>query len=161
MHDNPLLLHRLFDALDHHDHRTMASCYHSAANFRDIAFDLRGKKQIHSMWHMICDGDIRATYEVVDANDREGRVALVDTYTFGGAKDPPKKGRPVRNVVDSRFVFQDGLIARHHDFCDAREWARSALGGSIGFLAGRIPFLRSRTASKKLRTFVEKHPEYR
>ena len=65
MHANAALLHRLFTALDHNDHPTMASCYHSAARFRDIAFDLRGRKQIHSMWHMICAGDIRATFEVV------------------------------------------------------------------------------------------------
>lgn len=160
MHPNEALLHRLFTALDRHDHPTMASCYHSDATFRDIAFKLRDRKEIHSMWHMICEGDIRATFEVVQANDEEGRVKLVDTYTFGATKEPPKPGRPVRNVVDSRFLFQDGLIVQHHDVCDAREWARMALGGPIGFLAGRIGILRIWTAEKKLKAFVGKHPEY-
>ena len=160
MHPNEALLHRLFNALNQHEHRTMASCYHSDATFRDIAFKLRDRKEIHSMWHMICEGDIRATFEVVHANDQEGRVKLVDTYTFGATREPPKPGRPVRNVVDSRFLFQDGLIVQHRDFCDAREWARMALGGSIGFLAGRIRFLRSFKARKKLKGFVGQHPEY-
>ena len=138
----------------------MAACYHSKSTFRDIAFRLGGTKEIHSMWHMICEGDIRATFEVVHANDHDGRVRLIDTYTFGARKDPPNPGRPVRNVVDSHFVFQDGLIIRHRDFCDAREWARMALGGAIGFLAGRIGILRIWTARKKLKAFVGKHPEY-
>jgi ketosteroid isomerase-like protein len=154
LHPNADLLHRLFTALDHHDHRTMASCYHPEATFRDIAFDLRGRPQIHSMWHMICKGDIRATFKVAHASDQEGRVRLVDTYTFGASKAPPKRGRPVRNVVDSRFQFQDGLIIEQLDFCDARAWAKAALGGPIGFLAGRIRFLRSRAAGKKLEGFV-------
>src|SRR3954462_7066779 len=105
MHPNAALLDRLFTALDRHDHATMAACYHLDATFRDIAFDLHGRKEIHSMWHMICEGDIRATFEVVHADEQKGKVKLVDTYPFGATKDPPKPGRPVRNVVDSRFLF--------------------------------------------------------
>ena len=161
MHPNEDLLHRLFSALDRHDHRTMASCYHPAATFRDIAFDLRGSRQIHGMWHMICKGDIRATFKVVHVNDQEGRVRLVGRYTFGATKSPLKRGRPVRNVIDSRLRFRDGLIIEHRDICDARAWARSALGGPIGFLAGRIRFLRSHAAKKKLNGFVVKCFEYR
>lgn len=160
MNTNAALLQRLFTALDQHDHPTMAACYHSEATFRDIAFDLRGRKQIHSMWHMICEGDIRATFEVVHANDREGRVKLLDTYTFGASKDPATPGRPVRNAVDSRFLFRDGVIVEHRDLCDAREWARSALGGFVGFVAGRARPLRSWKAGQKLNAFVGRHPEY-
>jgi ketosteroid isomerase-like protein len=161
MHPNATLLQRLFTALQTHDHNTMASCYHSAARFQDIAFDLHGRKQIHSMWHMICSGDIRATFEVVQADDREGRVKLVDVYTFGASQNPQKKGRPVRNVIDSQFKFQDGLIIDHHDFCDPKEWARLALGGPMGYFAGRIHLLRSIAATMKLKRFLKKHPEYK
>jgi ketosteroid isomerase-like protein len=138
----------------------MASCYHPDAEFRDIAFFLHTKKEIHSMWHMICEGDIRTSFELVHADDQEGRATLVDVYTFGASKVPPKPGRPVRNVVDSNFRFREGLIVQHHDFCDARKWAASALGGPIGFLAGNIRLLRSLTATAKLAAFVDKHPEY-
>jgi ketosteroid isomerase-like protein len=158
MHPNAALLHRLFSALDNHDHMTMASCYHEAATFQDIAFSLRSKREIHSMWHMICDGDIRATFEVTNANDHDGHVKLVDTYTFGATRDKP--GRRVRNVIDSRFRFRDGLIIEHRDVCDPRAWARLAIGGPAGFLAGRIHFLRSWKAGQLLAAFVRSHPEY-
>ena len=161
MHPNAALLHRLFSALDRHDHWAMASCYHPDATFRDIAFDLRGKRKIHSMWHMICESDIRAKFKVIHADDEEGRVRVVDTYTFGATKVAPKRGRPVHNIVQSRLRFRDGLIIEHRDACDARAWAKEALGGPIGFLAGRIRFLRSWTARKKLKKFVDAHFEYR
>jgi len=149
MHPNGLLLRRLFTALDDHDHQTMAECYDEAASFRDIAFDLTGKPAIHAMWQMICaNTDIRATFEVLDADHAGGRVALVDHYTF---TDTQFK---VRNVIDSTFVFQNGLIVEHRDQCDARAWAAMAFHGGIrGFLAGRFRFVRSRAAQRKLNAF--------
>jgi hypothetical protein len=156
MHANGLLLQRLFTALDGHDHRTMAKCYAPAATFRDIAFDLEGKR-IHAMWHMICENtDIRATFEVLHADDAEGRVALVDHYTFTDT------GAKVRNVIESRFRFEQGFIVQHRDECDARAWARMAFdGGFRGLLAGNVRFARSLTARRKLRAFIQTHPEYR
>ena len=61
MHPNLTLLNELFAALNAHDHATMANCYHVDAWFEDIAFDLRGKKQIHAMWRTFADTDIHAT----------------------------------------------------------------------------------------------------
>src|SRR3954462_407066 len=123
MHPNAALLDRLFTALDRHDHATMTACYHLDATFRDIAFDLHGRKEIHAMWHMICEGDIRATFDVVHADDNTAEVNLIDDYTFSST------GRKVHNVIQSRFQFQDGVIIEHHDFCDPRAWAAMALGG--------------------------------
>jgi ketosteroid isomerase-like protein len=156
MHKNAALLERLFASLNRHDYPSMAACYHPAAVFKDIAFDLQGRKRIHAMWAMICDGDsdIRATFDVIRADDQEGQVKLVDEYTFRDTH------RPVRNAIDSRFRFRDGLIIEHRDFCDPREWAAMAVGGAGGFLAGRIRLLRSWKAQKKLQAFVKRHPEY-
>jgi len=161
MHANAALLHRLFGALDKHDHSTMAACYHPTANFQDIAFNLHSGKEIHSMWHMICEGDIRVSFDVSHADDRAGRVRVVDVYTFGPAQSPSATRRPVRNVIESRFRFEGGLIVEQDDTCDARQWAQAALGGVVGFLAGRFRPLRSCSARRKLRAFVDKHPEYR
>jgi hypothetical protein len=151
MHPNGELLRRLFTALDDHDHRTMAECYSQTASFRDIAFDLTGRPRIHGMWQMICEKtDIRATFEVLHADDVEGRVALVDHYTF---TDTQFK---VRNVIDALFRFQNGLIVQHRDHCDARAWAAMAFHGGIrGFLAGRFRFVRSRAAQAKLDAFLD------
>lgn len=159
MHPNLALLNRLFTALDRHDHAAMAACYHPNATFHDIAFDLRGRDEIHRMWEMICAGDIHARFEVLHVDDRSGHVDLVDTYTFGRSTNPPKPGRPVRNVIDAKFRFQDGLIIEHRDACDAREWASQAIGGPAGFLAGRLRFLRSRKARQKLDAFARSHSQ--
>lgn len=155
-HPNAVTLQRLFTALDQHDHATMAACYHPRATFRDIAFDLRGKREIHAMWHMACQTDIRTTFEVLQADERRGHARVVDVYTFG--RNP---GRRVTNVIDSRFLFDaDGLIVEQRDSCDARAWARAALGGPLGFVAGRSGLLRSLVAKLTLAAFLRRHPEY-
>ena len=151
-HSNALLLQRLFSSLNRKDDKTMATCYHPKATFQDIAFKLKGKQDIHDMWRMICAGDIRATFEVVQADDETGRVRVVDEYTFSDT------GRRVRNVIDSRFTFKDHLVVEHRDTCDPHEWAAMAMGGVRGFLAGRVGPLRRLKARRKLRKFVEQHP---
>jgi ketosteroid isomerase-like protein len=162
MHANAALLSKLFTALAENDHATMASCYHPKARFRDIAFDLDGVEEIHDMWRMICSSDIEVEFKIVDADDSAGRVRLVENYTFGASKDPPKDGVPVHNEIESRFGFEDGQIRQHDDYCDEKAWARQALADHrpiVGFLAGRIRLLRSRKAKAKLAAFVEAHPE--
>ena len=159
MHPNAVLLQRLFSSLNQHDHKTMAACYHSQATFTDIAFDLRGRQQIHAMWHMICQpgdhtSDIQAMFNVIHADDQRGWVNLVDDYTFSPT------GRKVTNVIDSHFCFEDGLVAKQHDFCDPRAWASMAVGSLSGLLAGQFHFLRSFKARQMLDKFVESHSEY-
>jgi ketosteroid isomerase-like protein len=148
MHPNAQLLQRLYSSLGRHDHQAMTDCYHPDATFHDIAFDLQGKDQIGSMWRLICSGDIRTTFEIVKVDDCEGIVTLVDEYTFS------ETGRRVRNPIESRFGFRDGLIAGHRDSCDPRAWAAVAIGGLVGFLAGRLRFLRAWKARGMLRTFM-------
>jgi hypothetical protein len=151
MHPHTLLLERLFSALNRKDHRAMAACYHPKATFDDIAFALRGRETIHDMWRMICAGDIKATFSVVHADDRSGQVSLVDDYTFS------ETGRHVKNVIDSRFTFQDQLVLTHADSCDPVAWATMAMGGVTGFVAGRVGPLRRFKARRKLAKFVEEH----
>lgn len=159
-HPNAALLTRLFTALNRQDHEAMAACYHPEAHFRDIAFNLHGVEKIHDMWRMICDTDIRVEFKVLEADDSKGRVRLVDRYTFGAVKGQPGSGNPVVNRIDSHFEFEGGTIRHHHDYCDAKEWARQALDAKTRkdrikqYLAGRIRLLRSLTARKKLRHFL-------
>jgi ketosteroid isomerase-like protein len=155
MNNNALLIEKLFTSLDKHDHQSMADCYHTDARFTDIAFDLTGKKQIHAMWHLICEGNIHTTLISFDADEQKGKAELVDEYTFSDT------GRPVKNTITSNFKFQNGLIVEHHDICDAEDWAEQALGGVKGFLAGKFGFLRGLTASQKLSEFIDTHPQYK
>src|SRR4051812_41685337 len=153
MHPNAALLHKLFGALDRHDHAEMASCYRDDAEFHDIAFDLPRRKRIAGMWRFICSGDIRVEIEDVRADDHIGEAWTVDRYTFGILK------REVVNPIHSRFVFRNGRIASQNDLCDAKAWARQALGkGPLGFAAGRSRFVRSLTARLKLGWFLLTHP---
>jgi ketosteroid isomerase-like protein len=149
VHSSAKLVEQLYRSLDRHDFQAMADCYHPSACFRDIAFDLEGKEQIRSMWQMICAGDIRATFEIVRADEASAVAKLVDEYTMS------KSRRRVRNAIESRFRFQDGLILEHHDFCDARAWAAAAIGGIGGFFVGRLRFLRAWGANAKLRRFAQ------
>jgi hypothetical protein len=152
MHDR--LINRLYTALDRHDHQTMASCYHDAATFRDIAFDLSGKMQLHAMWHMICLTDIRASFQILESPPTTALVSLIDDYTYS------KSGRHVHNQIESRFQFAGGLIIHHVDDCDPRKWAAMALGPVWGFIPGRIRLLRSLKARSLLRAFIRQHPQY-
>lgn len=157
MHPNAALLERLFTSLQHYDAKAMADCYNGDATFRDIAFDLHGKKQIHAMWGMICEPrKLKATFKVVQADDNTGRVSLIDDYVFSSTK------LLVHNEIDSRFRFRNGLIVEHHDYCDERKWATMAMGPGIkGWLAGHLRIVRSLAARKKLRAFIKAHPEFK
>jgi ketosteroid isomerase-like protein len=149
MHSNAELLKRLFTSLNRHDYEAMANCYQQDATFHDIAFDLHEKDKIRAMWQMICDGDIRATFEVASADDREGVAKVIGEYTFR------ETGRKVRNSIESRFRFRGGLIIEHVDSCDARAWAAAALGGISGFVAGRLRFLRAWKANSMLQPYLD------
>ena len=152
VHPNEELLTKLFQCLNQHDPNGMAACYSDDATFQDIAFALKGKKQIHAMWDMACsvneagvESDIAVSVKELSANDSNGRAVIVDTYTF---RD---KGRKVENQITSRFEFLGGKITKQTDDCDPIVWADQAIGGFFGWLAGRISFIRRRKAMKKLR----------
>lgn len=157
MHPNEHLLTKLFSCLNAHDHDGMAECYADDATFQDIAFDLKNKEQIHAMWRMACldnkagvKSDIAATVKELSANDSTGRVVVIDDYTFRDT------GRKVHNQIVSQFEFRRGKIIKQTDACDAAAWARQAIGGFQGYVAGHIGFIRRGKAMKKLKS---EHPE--
>lgn len=149
-----LVLEKLYTSLDAGDHQAMAACYHPDAVFRDIAFTLRGRKQIHAMWHMIAESDLRATFTVRRVDGRVATVDLVDDYTFRAT------GRRVRNVIRSDFHFVDGLIIEHLDSCSALRWGVQALGPVKGVMSWIVPGARRKMAMATLEKFIARHPEY-
>jgi ketosteroid isomerase-like protein len=154
MHPNATLLEQLCRALVNKNHQAMAACYHEEATFQDIAFSLRSKKQIHALWHMIAETDLRATFKNIQADAQTGSVDIVDEYTFRDT------GRRVVNPIHSEFRFRDGLIIAQHDHCNAWKWCQQALGPVKGFMAWSIPAIRRSKAKKKLDEFSAIHPEY-
>jgi hypothetical protein len=163
MHANAALVTKRFTALGEHDAAPMKSCYHPRARFRDIAFELRTRDEIGDMWRMICSDDVGMKvleFQVVEADDRAGRARVVEKYSFHTGKPAPDDKVAVTNAIDSRFEFRDGRIWRHTDDCDAKAWARQAIGDGIkGFLAGRFRLLRSLGARRKLARFVRREGE--
>jgi ketosteroid isomerase-like protein len=161
IHPNAALIERLFAALNAHDASAMAACYHrDNPTFHDIAFDLKTAREIHDMWRMICEGDseVAVTVEQVEADDQRGVARIVDRYFFGRNKKKGTFGRPVVNRITSRFRFRDGLIVEQIDDCDPRAWATQALGGPLGWIAGRSRPVRAGAAHRKLKAFLKENP---
>jgi ketosteroid isomerase-like protein len=161
VHPNAQLIERLYTALQRHDADGMAACYRDdRVRFHDIAFEIREKSRLYGMWRMICEGEsgIRVTVEHIRADDRIGEARIVDCYDFGRNMERGERGRPVVNHITSRFRFRDGLIVEHVDDCDERAWAEQALGGPLGWIAGRVRLARSMTANRKLDRFLRDHP---
>jgi ketosteroid isomerase-like protein len=154
MHANEQLIRDLFANLNAHDADAMINHYADHATFRDIAFELKGKPQIHAMWAMICSDnekgpcDIVAELGQITADDTSGRAVVVESYTY---RDTPSK---VRNEIVSTFDFSNGKIVQQNDTCDPASWAKQAFGGSLsGWIAGHIGFIRRMKAMKKVRSF--------
>ena len=143
------LVEQLYSSLNRHDYRAMANCYHEAAGFRDIAFDLKGRDQISAMWQMICSGEYPLDIEIVRADEASAVANLVDEYTFTDT------GRRVRNPIEPDSGSRTGSSSTTRTPAIPGVWAAAAVGGIGGFLAGRLRFVRAWKARAKLRRFIQ------
>lgn len=146
MQPNEALVHRFYAAFGARDAGAMAQCYHDDVVFQDPVFgELRGERA-RAMWAMLVARakDLRVRVDDVRADDRRGAARWVATYAFG------KSQRPVRNVIDARFDFRDGRIARHVDSFDLWRWSQQALGAP-GVLLGWTPMMHARIRRDALR----------
>ena len=155
-HPHAELVARFYDALARRDGAAMAACYHPEVHFRDEVFDLHGPRA-GAMWRMLCDRgrDLRIVASGITADDAAGAAHWEADYTFS------QTGRPVHNVIDAAFTFEDGLIRTHVDRFDLWAWSRQALG-PVGLLLGWTPVLRARIAAEAARgldAYVRQHPE--
>lgn len=149
------LIHRWLKAFQSSDYDTMATCYHPDATFTDIAFVLQGQKQIHAMWHMICENGIEVELkESPRATGETVTTKIIDTYKLSNT------GRQVKNPVLCTFRFREGKIIEQRDKCDPIAWAAQAFGGIKGWFVGRIGLLRRIAARKKIEAFIQQHPQY-
>jgi ketosteroid isomerase-like protein len=137
-HANRILVDRLFAFLQARDASGMATCYHQDAHFKDPVFDVRGS-EVAAMWGMLCAGakDLDILVHERVASEQEGFAKWTATYAFS------RTGRGVRNEIQSRFVFRNGLIFEQVDSFSLWKWTGMALG-PVGWLLGWTPMLRSR-----------------
>ncbi|HUR68997.1 MAG TPA: nuclear transport factor 2 family protein [Candidatus Thermoplasmatota archaeon] len=139
MHPNAALVARFYDAFDRHDAEAMAVCYHKEVVFCDPVFgELHGERAA-DMWRMLCGRakDLKIVASDIAADDTLGSARWVATYSFG------PKARRVRNDIEARFEFREGLIARHEDSFPLWTWSRQALGPA-GLLLGWTPMVQRR-----------------
>jgi SnoaL-like protein len=176
---NVLTLTRFFDCFTKGDVRGMQSCLHPEVEFHDIGFDLRGR-EVGAMWHMIVSNGIAVSCRDIKVDGQSGTAHWECDYQF--RKEPDSDPRPVHNVVEAAFRFEDGLIRVHHDQCDFWKWFEQAMG-PIGkgvhmldvledkierLIDGDLPLgveerVRAKvkeTADKKIKAFVAEHREY-
>jgi hypothetical protein len=138
MHPNTATIESFYRAFQKLDAGAMAGIYHPEATFSDPVFELKGD-EIGAMWRMLCDSgdDLQVTFSDPVADDTAGTARWEAWYTF------KPTGRPVHNVIDAAFVFDNGLVVAHNDSFDLPSWARQALGLS-GALLGRTGFMQKR-----------------
>ncbi|MEA3199972.1 MAG: hypothetical protein QOE90_1400 [Thermoplasmata archaeon] len=145
MHPNAETIRRFYACFAARDAEGMAACYGTEVVFRDPVFgELRGRRA-GDMWRMLAGRavDLKVDVSGVEADDARGKARWVATYKFG------PKARPVRNVIDARFAFHDGLIVRHEDSFDFWRWSAQALGPA-GSLLGWTPMLQARVRRNAL-----------
>jgi len=157
VHPNAALVETFYRSFQAKEPLGMIACYAPDVWFTDEVFDLRGKRA-GAMWHMLCEAGktLEVSFRDVVADDRLGSAHWEAHYDFS------LTGRHVHNVIEARFEFAGGKIARHRDSFPFWKWSRMALGTS-GLLLGWTPLVRSKvrkTAAKNLDTFVRAHPEY-
>ena len=135
MHPNAQLIERFYTAFAKRDADAMNACTHPDLEFTDEVFvGLKGD-EARGMWTMLCERgtDLRIEFRDITADDTTGSAHWEARYTFSATE------KPVLNVIDATFEFQDGLIRRHRDRFDLPRWEAQALGAS-GKLLGRLPF---------------------
>jgi ketosteroid isomerase-like protein len=139
VHPNAALLHRFYERFGARDAEAMAACYHPEATFRDPVFGELRADRAADMWRMLAGRakDLSIQVSDVEADGERGSARWIATYRFG------KAGRPVRNVIDARFAFRDGLIVRHEDSFSLWRWAGMALGPT-GRILGWTPLVQGR-----------------
>jgi len=146
VHPNAQLIQTLYAAFGRRDGAAMAACYAPNATFVDPVFDLRGT-EIGAMWTMLCERgrDLRIEVSGIAADDTRGEAHWEAWYTF------TQTGRPVHNVIDATFAFDDdGRIVRHQDTFDLWRWSRMALGAKGAALGW------TRTVKKAIRAQARK-----
>lgn len=129
---NLRLIEKFYASFAALDAEGMASCYHKEIEFEDPAFGVLKGERAANMWRMLCASqkEKEQVFKVVFSDITAHSVHWEAFYTFS------KTGRKVHNKIDASFEFKDGLILRHTDVFNLRQWAKQALGFKGALLGG-------------------------
>jgi ketosteroid isomerase-like protein len=135
------VIERFYRAFAARDAEAMGALYTDDVRFSDPAFGPLEGERARNMWRMLA---ARATdLELTFSNVTDSSAHWEAHYTFS------QTGRRVHNVIDARFEFRDGKIARHDDQFDFWRWSRQALGVP-GLLLGWSSLLQNAVRKKAL-----------
>lgn len=145
------VLDRFLQALAHRDVVTMMACYGPRASYHSPIFPHVEGDALEATWQWFCAKapDLAMTVGKRNASANTIHVDWTATYTF------PKTGRPVVQVTQSTFTFEDAVICRHEDHFDLHAWSHMALGPLGYVLGGRRWLQRSlqRAAAERVARF--------
>ncbi len=135
------LIETFYRAFQRRDAEAMAALYRDDVRFSDPAFGPLAGERARNMWRMLAARatDLECEFQVLSDTTAHWEAR----YTFS------QTGRKVHNIIDARFEFKDGKIARHDDVFDFWRWSRQALGVP-GLLLGWSPFLQNAVRKKAL-----------
>ena len=138
MHPNAELIKSFYTAFQTRDTDSMIACYRSDIIFSDPVFGLLRGPEAASMWHMLCERgkDLKIEFGNIQADDKTGSANWEAWYTFSKSK------RRVHNIIEAKFVFQDGMIIQHTDRFNLWRWSAMALG-PLGAFLGWTPFVQA------------------
>lgn len=105
--------------------------------FSDPAYPHLKGKDVQSMWHLITESDpLSIEYKIYGV---EG-----STVYGGWVADYELFGRPIHNVIKSKFTVKDGQIIFHKDSFDFDRWSEQALPGfankGLGLLGTQMKY---------------------
>jgi ketosteroid isomerase-like protein len=127
------------------DAEAMAALYTDDVRFSDPAFGPLEGEHARNMWRMLAARATDLELTVSDVTDRSAHWEARYTFT--------QTGRRVHNIIDAKFEFRDGRIARHDDSFDFWRWSRQALGFA-GLLLGWTALLQKAVRKRALATLA-------
>lgn len=154
MHPNAELIKTFYTAFQSRDSDGMIACYRSDIVFSDPVFGTLHRPEATSMWQMLCERgkDLTIEFGNIQADDDKGSAHWEAWYTFSKSK------RRVHNIIEAKFVFQEGKIIQHTDRFNLWKWSAMALG-PLGTFLGWAPFVQAgirKEARRGLDAFMQK-----
>ncbi len=154
MHPNAELIKTFYTAFQSRDSDGMIACYRSDIVFSDPVFGTLHGPEVTSMWQMLCERgkDLTIEFGNIQADDDKGSAHWEAWYTFSKSK------RRVHNIIEAKFVFQEGKIIQHTDRFNQWKWSAMALG-PLGTFLGWTPFVQAsirKEAQRGLDAFMQK-----
>jgi len=126
------IIHKFYSSFQNLDTEVMVACYHDEIEFEDPAFGILKGEKARNMWRMLCANarDLKIEYSVIESNENNAKARWVANYTIH------RTGRKVQNEITAIFEFKDGLIIKHTDHFNLRNWAKQAIGIKGTILGG-------------------------